>query len=350
MAQLSKVLKVVGWAGSVPPSVPAEAGCLFTVAAGVHVFISGESLHCFLVGWCTNKSYSNLWLVALPSCFQPASPQLPTPLPYKSWCLRAGLEVEESQPIRRQCRGVVGRPFKRIWPPTAWQSNRRGERSSHQSYHASLERRMAATPMNLFRRWSASSGTSGWRKEQQWSGWSRLWRDLPEGRCSPAQQGRQTQRPMFWQSSQPPLATTWPLCSSHFVPRPAAGDGGECSEVRTAPADADPQLNAAQADAVNPAMLCDRFIDGLHPPSLRHDISSLRQGACWRHLPSGTGWGSALDARGYWCGGASRAGPGGSTPAQKGSGGAAGPSSGSDGEDSRAAGWAATPVNPGTTA
>ena len=26
------------------PSVPAEAGCLFTVAAGVHVFITGESL------------------------------------------------------------------------------------------------------------------------------------------------------------------------------------------------------------------------------------------------------------------------------------------------------------------
>ena len=47
------------------PSVPAEAGCLFTVAAGVHVFISGESLHCFLVGWCTNKIY-----------------RLPTPLPY----------------------------------------------------------------------------------------------------------------------------------------------------------------------------------------------------------------------------------------------------------------------------
>ena len=44
MAQLSKVLKVVCWAGSVPfpPSVPAEAGCLFTVAAGVHVFIRGE--------------------------------------------------------------------------------------------------------------------------------------------------------------------------------------------------------------------------------------------------------------------------------------------------------------------
>ena len=39
------------------PSVPAEAGCLFAAAAGVHVFISVESLHCFLVGWCTNKSY-----------------------------------------------------------------------------------------------------------------------------------------------------------------------------------------------------------------------------------------------------------------------------------------------------
>ena len=32
------------------------------------------------------------------------------------------------------------------------------------------------------------------------------------------------------------------------------------------------KLNAAQPDAVNPAMLCDRFIDGVHPPSLRRDI------------------------------------------------------------------------------
>ena len=39
MAHLSKVLKVVCWA-----NVPAEAGCLFTVAAGVHVFITRESL------------------------------------------------------------------------------------------------------------------------------------------------------------------------------------------------------------------------------------------------------------------------------------------------------------------
>ena len=67
------------------PGVPAEAGCLFTVAAGVHVFISGESLHCFLVGWCTNKSYviatSDLWLFIhasnlLPSTPHPHSPTL----------------------------------------------------------------------------------------------------------------------------------------------------------------------------------------------------------------------------------------------------------------------------------
>ena len=42
------------------------------------------------------------------------------------------------------------------------------------------------------------------------------------------------------------------------------------------------KLNAAQADAVNPAMLCDRFIDGLHPPSLRryaweHDDVTIHQ-------------------------------------------------------------------------
>ena len=79
MAQLSKVLKVVCWAGrcfwhlrtlsknrtnertngSVPFSpVSLQRQVVYlTVAAGVHVFSSWESLHCFLVGWCTNKSY-----------------------------------------------------------------------------------------------------------------------------------------------------------------------------------------------------------------------------------------------------------------------------------------------------
>ena len=59
MAQLSKVLKVVCWAGSVPfPPVSLQRQVvLFAAVAGVHVFITGESLHCFQVGWCTNKSY-----------------------------------------------------------------------------------------------------------------------------------------------------------------------------------------------------------------------------------------------------------------------------------------------------
>ena len=35
---------VLGLKHPFSPSVPAEAGCLFAVAAGVHVFISGESL------------------------------------------------------------------------------------------------------------------------------------------------------------------------------------------------------------------------------------------------------------------------------------------------------------------
>ena len=46
MAQLCKVLKVVCWAGSVPfppVSLQRQVVCL-TVAAGVHVFSSGESL------------------------------------------------------------------------------------------------------------------------------------------------------------------------------------------------------------------------------------------------------------------------------------------------------------------
>ena len=149
MAQLSKVLKVVCWAGSVPeakatlstppppphsplvlrvsytlslicqpdirgheaphhhyrerpfsPSVPAEAGCLFNCCGRCScVHLSGKPYrHCFLVGWCTNKSYviatSDLWLFIHASNLLPLNS--PSPLPYKSWRLRAGSEVEES--------------------------------------------------------------------------------------------------------------------------------------------------------------------------------------------------------------------------------------------------------------
>ena len=44
--------------------------------------------HCFLVGWCTNKSYviatSDLWLFIHASNLLPL--HSPSPLPYKSWC------------------------------------------------------------------------------------------------------------------------------------------------------------------------------------------------------------------------------------------------------------------------
>ena len=86
MAQLSKVLKVVCWAGSVPfppVSLQRQVVCLLLRP----VFISGESLHCFLVGGCTNISYviatSDLWLFIHASNL--LSLYSPSPLPYKSW-------------------------------------------------------------------------------------------------------------------------------------------------------------------------------------------------------------------------------------------------------------------------
>ena len=78
------------------------------------MFNSGESLHCFLVG-VQIKSYviatSDLWLFIYASSLLPL---LPTPLPYKTWRLRAGLEVEESQPTGRQCRGAVWRHWDSV--------------------------------------------------------------------------------------------------------------------------------------------------------------------------------------------------------------------------------------------
>ena len=60
MAQLSKVLKVVCWAGSIPfPPVflQRQAVCL-TVAAGVHVFIRGEPVSSyFSMACCSVVSY-----------------------------------------------------------------------------------------------------------------------------------------------------------------------------------------------------------------------------------------------------------------------------------------------------
>ena len=71
---------------------------MFTVAAGVHVFISGENLHCFLVGWCTNKSYvianSDLWLFIHASNLLPSTPH-PTTLQKRALASRIGSRVTD---------------------------------------------------------------------------------------------------------------------------------------------------------------------------------------------------------------------------------------------------------------
>ena len=205
-------------------------------------------------------------------------------------------------------------------------------------------------PMNLFRRRAHPP-------ELQDGGWDSngvadpgIGGVCPEGGAHPRSRGSRHSGPSFGSPCSNLRRPPGPLCSAHFVPRPAAGNGGECSGVRAAPADADHQVERSASGRRQPRYALRPFYRRAAPPIPPSRHSSLRQGAWSRHFPSSTGWGSALDARGWWCGGASRAGPGGSTPAQQGSGRAADPSSGSDGEDSRAAGWAATPVNPGTTA
>ena len=77
--------------GSVPfPPVSLQRQVvLFADVAGVHVFITGESLHCFLVGWCTNKSYviATLWLFIHASNLLSLIPHT-TPLQlYKLWSM-----------------------------------------------------------------------------------------------------------------------------------------------------------------------------------------------------------------------------------------------------------------------
>ena len=97
-------------------------------------------------------------------------------------------------------------------------------------------------------------------------------------RCSPAQQERQTQRPKW-----AVLAATFgdhrglsALRTSFHGRRQGMGESvvGYAQHLLMLTT----KLNAVQADAVNPAMLCNRFIDGFTIPPSRH--SSLLQGAC----------------------------------------------------------------------
>ena len=63
-----------------------------------------------------------------------------------------------------------------------------------------------------------------------------------------------------------------PLCSAHFVPRPAAGNGGECSGARAAPADADHQAERSAGGRRQPRYALQPFHRRAAPPSLRRDI------------------------------------------------------------------------------
>ena len=81
MAQLSKVLKVVCWAGSVPfPPVSLQRQVVCLLLRPCSCFHhSGEPT---LVGWCTNKSYviatSDLWLFTHASNLLTLTPHSPT--------------------------------------------------------------------------------------------------------------------------------------------------------------------------------------------------------------------------------------------------------------------------------
>ena len=94
----------------------------------------------------------------------------------------------------------------------------------------------------------------------------------PEGGAHPRSRGGRHSGQSFGSPRSNLRRPPGPLCSAHFVPRPAAGMGESVVGYAQHLLMLTTKLNAAQADAVNPAMLCDRFIDGLHPPSLRRDI------------------------------------------------------------------------------
>ena len=61
----------------------------------------------------------------------------------------------------------------------------------------------------------------------------------PEGGAHSRSRGGRHNGPSFGGPRSNLRRPPGPLCSAHFVPRPAAGDAGECSGVRAAPADAD---------------------------------------------------------------------------------------------------------------
>ena len=219
------------------------------------------------LGWCTNKSYviatSDLWLFIHASNLLPLNS--PSPLPYKSWRLRAGLEVEESL-TRKQCRGAVWRPFNG---------------SDHQQHGRATA--VASDPTTkattihwrggwLQRRWIYSGGGAHPPELQDGGRNSSGVVDpgfggiCPEGGAHPCSRGGRHSG----QSFDSPHSNLCALLTSFHGRRQGMGESvvGYAQHLLMLTT----KLNAAQADVINPAMLCDRFIDGLHPPSLRRDI------------------------------------------------------------------------------
>ena len=141
------------------PSVPAEAGCLLLRP----MFMFSSQGRAYTVSWLVGVQIkviatSDLWLFIHASNLLPSTPHT-TPLQNLALASRIG------------SRRVTHRPGDSV-------EELSGGRSSgpdHQQHGratavASDPATEVTTPMNLFRRRSASSGTSGWRKEQQWSG------------------------------------------------------------------------------------------------------------------------------------------------------------------------------------
>ena len=215
------------------PSVLQRAGCL--LLRPMFMFSSqGESLHCFLVGWCTNKSYviatSDLWLFIHASNLLPSTPHT-TPLQNLALASRIG----SRRVTHRRGDSVEELSGGRSSGPDHHQHGRAtavGERSSHRSYHADEFIQEAERILRNFR---MEEGTAVEWLIQALEGSARA------GGAHPRSSGGRHSGQSFGS----PRSHLWrppgPLCSAHFVPRPAAGDGGECSGVRTAPADADHQ-------------------------------------------------------------------------------------------------------------
>ena len=73
-----------------------------------------------------------------------------------------------------------------------------------------------------------------------------------KGGAHPRSRGGRHSSPSFGSLCSNLWRSLGPLCSAHLVPRPAAGNGGECSGVRAAPAYADHQAECSAGRCCQP--------------------------------------------------------------------------------------------------